>query len=143
MAPTLTVNDACIVNPFAYSNRAAERFDIVVFQAPDDVKSRTGQRGDILFIKRVIGLPGEKVEIRNNDVYINGLKLEEPFQVVKDDKDRKKDFGPITVPSEEYFLLGDNRPYSEDSRHYQHPTIRKDDIYSKVTEIKSGYYSKK
>ena len=58
------------------------------------------------------------------------------------DTDPKKNYGPITVPEDQYFILGDNRPGSNDSRFYLHPTVRKEAIYSKVTEIYHDYYAK-
>jgi signal peptidase I len=143
MAPTLDTEDMCKADPFAYSNHPIERFDIVVYQAPEEIKKRFGKTGDILFIKRVIGLPGERIEIRNNELYVNEQRVDEPYEIVKDENDRKKNFGPITVASDEYFILGDNRPGSEDSRYYAHPTIKRGDIYSKVTEIYPDYYAKK
>jgi signal peptidase I len=140
MLPALGRQDMCKANPFAYSNAPVERFDIVVYQAPEDVKRRNQTSGDVLYIKRVIGLPGEKIQIRNNDVFINDRRVDEPYQTIKDDNDTRKDFGPVVVPENEYFLLGDNRPSSEDSRYYAHPTIGKADIYSKVTEIYKDHY---
>ena len=141
MAP-IDIDDACSVNPFEYSGHPIERFDIVVYEVPDEAKRLTNSSGDIRMIKRIIGLPGEKVEIRSNQVFINDELLTEPFEKIVDESDRKKDFGPIRVPENEYFLLGDNRPNSEDSRWYPHPTIRKENIFSKVTNIYKGYYKK-
>src|SRR4051794_6040903 len=82
MAPTLNGDDAFTVNPFAYSNHAIERFDIIVFDA-----SRSSPKGkaEERWVKRVIGLPGETVEIRNRKVFINGQLLEEPFQKIEDE----------------------------------------------------------
>src|SRR5689334_9099540 len=78
MAPTIDIDDACAVNPFEYSGHPIERFDIVAYEVPDDAKRSTNSTGDIRQIKRVIGLPGEKVEIRDNQVFINDILLSEP-----------------------------------------------------------------
>ena len=140
MAPALTTDDACTVNPFEYSSHPIERFDIVVYEAPDDVKRRTNQKGEVPFLKRVLGLPGEKLEIRNNLLYINDQLIEEPFEKIVDEHDPKKSYGPITIAKDLYFVAGDNRPNSDDSRYNEHGLIRKQDIFSKVTKIHSGYY---
>lgn len=86
-----------------------DRFDIVIFRYPDD-ESR-------LFIKRVIGLPGEKVQIIDGRVYINDSQepLEENFVA----KVPRGNFGPYEVPDDSYFVLGDNRNNSKDSRYWK------------------------
>ena len=141
MAPNLTTEDACIVDPAAYSNgRAIERFDIVVYEMPDNVKRRTNQKGDVRIVKRVIGLPDDKLEIRDNVLYINGQPTDEPFEKIVDEHDSKKNYGPIVIPNNLYFIAGDNRPNSEDSRYDEHGLISRDAIFSKVTKIHSGYY---
>jgi signal peptidase I len=142
MSPTLNPGDAFTVNPFAYKSNPIERFDIVVFEAPDDMKKLLGVSGEMRFVMRVIGLPNEKVEIKDNKIYINDKLLDEPFEKVVDEKDKKKDFPAVKIPENEYFLLGDNRPNSNDSRHYKLITIKKEVIYSKVLEIYPGYYRK-
>jgi len=93
-------------------------------------------------MKRVVGLPGEKIEIRNNQLYINDAEISEPFENIVAESDSKRNFGPITIPKDEFFVLGDNRPDSADSRYYDPSTIKAADIYSKVVEIKKGFYSK-
>ena len=143
MLPNITREDVCIVNQFAYSAAEIERFDIVLFEMPDSEKGRVNATGDVKHIKRVVGLPGEKIEVREDKLYINNELMTEPFEIIVASSDRKRNFGPITIPGEEYFLLGDNRPESLDSRYFDHPTIRKTDIHGKVVEIKKGYYTKK
>jgi signal peptidase I len=143
MRPTITREDMCVVNPVAYSFGEVERFDIVVFEMPESEKRRVNAGRSVRHIKRVIGLPGEKIQIRENQLFVNDSVLAEPFEKIVDGSDRKKNFGPILIPAGEYFLLGDNRPESSDSRYYEHPTIGQADIYSKVVEIKKGYYANK
>ena len=125
MLPTLQIGDHILVNKFIYGVRlpfldlwllgpwTPKRGDIVVFKFPRD-ESRD-------FIKRVIGLPGDVVEIRDKQVYINGKLLEEPYAVYKDAAtfnpySTGESSGPIKVPEGKLFLLGDNRDHSQDSR---------------------------
>lgn len=140
MEPTISLNDMCVANPVAYTGDDIKRFDIVVFQAPEDVKERYALDSDTRYIKRVIGLPNEKIEIKNNEVFINDKLLIEKFEKIINEKDSKKDFPPMVIPKDEYFLLGDNRPNSEDSRYWKKATISKKDIYSKIVDIKKDFY---
>lgn len=83
------------------------------------------------FIFRVVGLSGEKIEMKNGEVFVNDKLLEEPFN-----KNKSSDnFGPIIVPKNEYFLLGDNRPESNDSRYWKPSTIKRENILGKVVNI--------
>ncbi len=109
METTLFENDRILVNKVSYRLHDVNRGDVVVFRRPDD------QPGDIRdLIKRVIGLPGEAVEGRDSTIYINGQLLVEPYL----DGNRFGDFGPITVPEGELFMMGDNRDQSLDSRRF-------------------------
>ena len=85
--------------------RTPKREDIVVFNFPNDPNRD--------FVKRIIGLPGEMVSIKNGEVFIDGLGLDEPYISAKDSDNMK----PILVPQNSYFVLGDNRHASSDSRH--------------------------
>jgi len=105
MEPTLHAGQYLIVNKAVYRwLHPPERGDIIVFEYP-----RSPDRD---FIKRVIGLPGEEVEIRDGIVYINGRALNEPYI----SSPSTRSFGPQVVGPDEYFVLGDNRPNSSDSR---------------------------
>ena len=99
-----------------------ERFDIVIFKYPDDESQ--------LFIKRVIGLPGETVEIKDGKVYIDGSEtaLDDSFIPEK----MQGSFGPYTVPDNCYFMLGDNRNDSKDSRFWKNTFVRFDQIIGKA-----------
>jgi len=132
MLPTIKVGDTCIVDQ--YSKIEIQRFDIVMVNAPEELKRISGEE-DMKIIKRVIGLPNEKIEIRENRIYINNELLDEPFEKIVDEKDRKKNFPAMTISADEYFLLGDNRPNSLDSRYWKQVTIKKKDFLGKVIEI--------
>ena len=132
MVPTLEVNDRVLVNKLIYRFREPGRGDIVVFSDPaatisDGLAERLWESltsgfgltppGEEDFIKRVIGLPGETVEVRDGVVYIDGVPLEE--DLVTDGGylgGETEDYGPFPVPEDEYFVMGDNRPFSADSR---------------------------
>jgi len=146
MLETLQIGDHLLVTKFAYDVRLPstiwldttdgkvltkvgdpERGDIMVFKYPEDES--------VDFIKRCIGLPGETVEIRNKVVYIDGQPINEPY-VIHSKADRmplRDDFGPIVVPEGEYFMLGDNREGSHDSRWWG--TVKRSKIVGKALVI--------
>jgi signal peptidase I len=106
MAPLLADQERIFINKFVYRLEPIERGDVVVFWYPlDQTKS---------FIKRVVGLPGDEVEIRGGRVYINDVALDEPY-VPPEYSDRSA-YGPVRIPSDEYFVMGDHRISSNDSR---------------------------
>jgi signal peptidase I len=104
MEPGLEGGQVILINKAAYWFGSPQRGDIIVFRAPKDP--------DRVFVKRVIGLPGEEVRIANGTVYINNERLLEP-DFIHEDRDF---YGPVTVPAGHYFVLGDNRSNSSDSR---------------------------
>jgi signal peptidase I len=106
MAPLLTDQERIFINKFVYRFEPVERGDVVVFWYPLD-RSKS-------FIKRVVGLPGETVEIRQGRVYVNGKRLNEPY--VPPQFTDVSTFGPVRVPPDEYFVMGDHRASSNDSR---------------------------
>lgn len=106
MAPLLSNEERIFINKFIYRFEPIERGDVVVFWYPLD-RSKS-------FIKRVIGLPGETVEIRQGRVYVNNKPLEEPY--VPPQFADTSTYGPTHVPAGEYFVLGDHRASSNDSR---------------------------
>jgi len=126
MIPTLQVGDHILVSKFTYGvripvldtwvlgPRAPRRGDIIVFKYPHD-ETRD-------FIKRVIGLPGEVVEIRDRHVYINDKPLDEAYPLYRDPVEQGNPhvpgevYGPVKVPEDKLFVLGDNRDQSQDSR---------------------------
>ncbi len=133
MIPTIQIGDKIIVNKFAYASGEIERFDIILFVPPKEQREK--QNSDSPYTKRVIGLPNEKLEIKDNKIYINDKLLKETFDKIVDKKDFKKDYPANIIPDNEYFMLGDNRPNSEDSRYWKQRTIHKKDILGKVVEI--------
>ena len=99
-----------------------ERFDIVIFKYPDDESQ--------LFIKRIIGLPGDKVEIIDGKVYINDS--ETPLEDSYVPETPLGSFGPYEVPENCYFMMGDNRNNSKDSRYWTNTFVRFDQIVGKA-----------
>jgi signal peptidase I len=107
MEPTLHSDQRLVVEKVTYRLHGPERFDVVVLQVPS--------QGGELLIKRVIGLPGETVEFRDGQVYINGEMLDEPF-IGADTRPGRRE--QVTIPPLHIYVLGDNRDHSNDSRSF-------------------------
>lgn len=122
MEDTIMPGDRVVGNRLAYLTHEPERFDIIIFRYPDDESQ--------LFIKRVIGLPGETVEIRDGKIYINGSST--PLKDVKTKEPMEGSFGPYKVPEDCYFVMGDNRNNSKDSRYWIHTFVTDDEILGKA-----------
>ena len=106
MMPRLVDQERIFINKFVYQLEPITRGDVVVFRYPfDQAKS---------YIKRVIGLPGETVRLVSGEVFINGRKLQEPY-IVEEYRDRQS-HAPIVIPPDQYYVLGDHRNSSNDSR---------------------------
>ena len=128
MLDTLLVGDFLFVNKFEYGPKipfthirlpglhAPRRGDVIVFQFPQDPSKD--------FIKRCIATGGQTIEVKNKQVYVDGVKLNEPYAVHKDPTirpagyDFRDNFGPFTVPKGDLFMMGDNRDNSNDSRYW-------------------------
>lgn len=126
MKDTLLIGDHILVNKFIYGVKAPfigktiipiknpQRGDIIVFEFPEDPSKD--------FIKRVIGVPGDTIQIKNKKLFINGEPTDNPHGVFKDSKiydartQPRDNFGPISVPKDKLFVMGDNRDFSYDSR---------------------------
>jgi len=132
MADTLLIGDHLLVSKFIYglqvpfsddpvlAIRDPERGDIIVFEFPEDKGKSYFDRRD--FIKRVIGLPGDTVEIRNKSVFVNGERYLTPEAVYKDGTltaGPRDNMASVTIPPNNYFVMGDNRDRSYDSRFWQ------------------------
>jgi signal peptidase I len=140
MEQNLLIGDHLLVNKFVFGPvlgrleqallpiKTIKRLDVIVFKYPEDPNRD--------FIKRVIGLPGDTVELKNKRVYINGHRLDEPYVYYLEDPpplpdemsstsdtggivgDPRVTYGPVTVPAGHYFVMGDNRDNSQDSRYW-------------------------
>jgi signal peptidase I len=108
-------SDRVLANRFIYHFREPERGDIVVFETPPAVAQTCDGGGDV-FVKRLIGLPGDRISERNGAVFVNGRRLEEPY--VSDGNRDSGSGGPWNVGADEYFFMGDNRASSCDSREW-------------------------
>ena len=126
MLPTLMIGDHLLVNKFIYGIRVPfsgkvlvplkdpQSGDIIVFKFPKD--------RSIDYIKRVVGVPGDEIEIKNKKLYLNGEPTSDPYahytttQILPGSVSPKDNLGPITVPEGKYFVMGDNRDNSSDSR---------------------------
>jgi len=125
MENTLTANDQIIINKFIYRISDPKRFDVIVFK-------QSGKEHSFYNIKRIIGLPGETIQIRDGAVYINGEELEEIIEV-----EEMINYGlaaeEIVLEENEYFVLGDNRNNSEDSRFASIGNITREEIIGKAS----------
>ena len=131
MEPNLLVGDHLLVNKFVFAPAASpvergllpvrpvRRGDVVVFKYPEDPERD--------FIKRIVGLPGETIEVKGTQVLVNGAAIPQPFAhfllphdpaAPVNEGDPRERYGPVTVPDGHYFAMGDNRDNSQDSRYW-------------------------
>ena len=131
MKPTLQIGDHIIVNKFTYKNLELKRGDIVIFPFPEDPSKD--------FIKRIVGKGGDTVEIKNKQVFINGDPYQEHYKVTTDpyvfpkDIQQRDNFGPVKIPEDSLFVMGDNRDQSYDSRFWGF--VKKSSIKGKAINI--------
>ncbi|WP_433596233.1 signal peptidase I [Lysinibacillus xylanilyticus] len=136
MMPTLEDQDRVIINKIGPKFKSVDRFDIVVVKMNEEEN----------YIKRIIGLPGDKIEYKDDQLYINGEKYSEPYldqykKELKDSGSLTYDFtleqilGETTVPEGDYFVLGDNRRVSKDSRFPEVGFIPKEKIMGTTSII--------
>jgi signal peptidase I len=135
-------NYPAVIRPYL-PRRSIRRLDIIAFKSPTD--------GNIPFVKRVIGLPGDTLEVRSKAVYVNGHRLDEPYKIHVDSTIYSPDpwtpeelkirdnYGPVSVPPEKYFVMGDNRDNSNDSRYWGFVT--RDEVIGKPLFVYWSYES--
>lgn len=111
MLPTLQVNDRILIDKTIYQRQSPQRGDLIIFQ-PTPTLRQEGFSSP--FLKRIIGLPGETLQVKEGAVYINQQRLQEHYIAAAPDYR----FGPVKIPSDSYFVLGDNRNNSYDSHYY-------------------------
>lgn len=115
MYPTLKAGDRIVVDKLAFHLHSVDRGDIIVFKTPPAEKGKCGGPPVPDLVKRVIGLPGERISASGGQVYITGKLLPEPW-LPKVKSTYTSTFGPVRVPKGDYFMMGDNRVDSCDSR---------------------------
>lgn len=122
MENTIMTGDRIFGNRLVYTFGDPKRGDIVIFKFPDDESQ--------LYIKRVIGLPGETVNIVDGKVYINDNQV--PLEETYLSETPVGDYGPYIIPDDCYFMLGDNRNWSKDSRFWTNTYVHRDKILAKA-----------
>lgn len=131
MAPTLQPGDYFLSNNYIYRFQEPKRGDIVVFKSPKGEKKE--------FVKRIVAIGGDIVEIKSKILYINNKPVDEPYKVISDqnvitsEQNQRDNLKPIEVPDDSYFVLGDNRDFSFDSRFFG--LINSNSIKGKVSSI--------
>lgn len=124
MYPTLKHGEVMIVSKMAYRfGGEPERFDVVICHYPN--------RGNTNFVKRVIGLPGDTVQVADGVLFVNGVSYPEKFLHER----MLEDFGPYTVPEGRYFVMGDNRNNSNDSRRAEVGPLDREYIVGRVSAV--------
>ena len=120
-AGTISPGDNVISTRYGVGEKDIQRYDVLIFTPPD--------KPEMTYIKRVIGLPGETIEVRNGKVYADGVELDNSF--IKSPQNRKGD-GTYVVPEGCYFFLGDNRNNSNDSRFWKQKYVPAENIKVKA-----------
>ncbi len=135
MEPTLLIGDHILVNKLSYGFRIPfrsetvvdfrnpRRGDVVVFTLPDDPSTPEVDESETNIIKRVIGLPGDEIQIDGTKLYVNGETYTKDDAYARWQEGGLKNFGPVVVPPGKVLLLGDNRDHSKDSRFWPDPFL--------------------
>jgi signal peptidase I len=114
MVPTLQLGDRLVVEKISYRLHPPQRLDIAVFKVPPQLQ-QDGYRSDQAFIKRVIGIPGDRIAIQHGRLYVNEQPLTEPYIA---ELPKIEELPTVTVPPRQLFMMGDNRNNSNDSRYW-------------------------
>lgn len=121
MHPTLDEPCYVVSNRLAFRKAGPQRGDIVLFTRATEDKT--------IYAKRIVGLPGETLEIVDGVTYIDGTPLEESYLA---EPAESLDFGPFTIPEDSYFLMGDNRNHSYDSRYWEEHFVPESNVLSEI-----------
>lgn len=126
MLDTIQLNDRVIASKLTYKFEEPQRYDVVIFHYPDDETQ--------FYVKRIVGLPGETLEVKDGIVYVtktNGdtIQLDDSFVTVEEPRGN---YGPFEIPKGHYFMMGDNRNKSNDSRFWENKYVSKEKIIGKV-----------
>ena len=137
-----TVHDTILVNRLVYWRHEPKRGDIIVFTAPKKADFEHGHTVENILTKRVIGAPGDTIEIKGGKVWRNGKPLDEPYikEPMEDPQPLSATYGvdrPLKLGQNEYYVLGDNRNHSNDSRFWG--VVTRNRIIGKVTAIIAPY----
>lgn len=127
MDTTLSNGEILILNKIVYKKEDIKRFDIIVIKEDDNIFLKNKK-----IIKRVIGLPGETIEYKDNVLYINGKEMKDPYPSTKTDDFSIEDIGHEKIPGDTYFVMGDNRSDSLDSRYPSVGVIKKEQIIGRA-----------
>lgn len=122
MSPTLGAEDMCLINKLAYDFGDPKRFDIVVFEKDDSSR---------LNVKRIVGLPGETIQILGGEIYINNYRLDTDGRIGNIALPGIAE-NPVVLADDEYFLIGDNTDSSEDSRFSNIGNVKRENIKGKI-----------
>lgn len=128
MEPTISSNAFVFGLRIYYSFEEPKRGDIVAVK-PDKIMLEEDKKGRMVVCKRLVGLPGDKIDFQNGDLYINGIKMEEEYLYPDAKTYCARSF---EVPEDSYFLMGDNREGSFDSRFWENTYVSKEDLISKI-----------
>lgn len=126
MLNTIQLNDRVIASKLTYDFSDPQRYDVVIFYYPDDENT--------IYVKRIVGLPGETLWVQDGTVYVqttsgDTIQLDDSFVTVEEPTG---DYGPYEIPEDHYFMMGDNRNDSKDSRFWENKYVARDKIIGKV-----------
>jgi signal peptidase I len=125
MTYTLMPGDYFMSNPRKFAGQDPSRGDLIVFLFPRDPSLK--------YVKRVIGLPGETIVIKGGEVLVNGVRLQEPYVSIDNNREPQVPGGKFAVPDGHFFVLGDNRDNSSDSRHWGY--VPRSNLYGNIEYI--------